>query len=47
MLIESDLERMVMLDIYYHNKDIITLTSRKSYVNNFWSGKLSSEYKHG
>jgi hypothetical protein len=54
MLIESDLERMVMLDMYYPNKDNITyeewehmfykdLTSRKSYVNNFWYNKLDGE----
>jgi hypothetical protein len=58
MPIWSELERMVMFDIYYHNESDITyedyehmfykdLTSRMIYVYNFWSGQLSSEYKHG
>ena len=62
MPIWSELERMVMFDIYYHgdyyDESDITyedyehmfykdLTSRMIYVYAFWSGQLSSEYKHG
>jgi hypothetical protein len=58
MPIWSELERMVMYDIYYHNQEKITyedfeymfykdLTVRMIYTHNFWNDQLSSEYKHG
>ena len=53
MPVWSELERMVMFDIYYHNQDKITyedyehmfykdLTCRMIYAYNFWD-KLSDE----
>ena len=57
MPVWSELERMVMFDIYYHNQDKTTYedfedmfykdqTVRMIYAYNFWDNKLVGEDNH-